>query len=160
MLSKIFEDDITDSPELTDTQKKVLVMVKAAATPKVAFEDVSKDPNDIAARDMLHKMNLIDMAGNAISINDAGMQALRDEGLMDDNNELFPEVKKKYLNGKEDKGKKQELGGGPIGGEPIDTQGNTADMGQPPSSSGTPGIPPVGESYSLMKEINHNIRRR
>lgn len=136
MLKRLFEDDVEDSAELTDTQKKVLIKIKQAVTPKVAYEDISKDANDVAARDMLHKMNLIDIAGNAASLNDAGNQTLQDEGLVDDTGNINQSAKDKYLKN-------------------VDT-----DTGAPDSLGGEPINGGFGESFSLMREIKNQFNNQ
>lgn len=154
----LFEDDVEQSA-LTDTQKKVLVKIKAAPTARVAYENISKDPNEVSARDMLKQMNYVDVVGSSVEINDAGTQAMKDEGLTDDSGELLPLVKDKYLKDedKEDNGGQgpdmggDMLGGGPIGGEPIDGGGALPPPGGAAPDQGAP--PKMGESFTLMKQI-------
>ena len=146
MLKRLFEDDIADSAELTDTQKKVLIKIKIAATPKVAYEDVSKDVNDVAARDLLQKMNLIDIAGNAISLNDEGEQTLKDEGLTDETGNVIQSAKDKYLKDVDT----DDSTPGALGGEPINPE--------PGMGGGMGAGPGMGESFNLIREINNQLK--
>lgn len=158
MLRDLFEDEIEDSAILTDTQKKVLVKIKCASTPKTAYEDVNKDQNDIAAVDLLKSMNLVDVIGNEIAINDTGTDAMKDEGLVGEDGEVLPNIKTKYLSSDEQTSD-QDMAGGPVGGEDMGAADGVPPMN--PSQSGQPSQPPqpYGESFDLMREIKTQANR-
>lgn len=70
--------------QLTDTQKKVIARIVAAATPKVAAEDISKDPNIVAARDMLIKLGVITFSeGTLAALTASGKKLATDSNIID-----------------------------------------------------------------------------
>lgn len=72
----------------TDNQKRVLAKISAAPTPKVAGEEISKDPNMVAARDMLVKLQIISMQSGEAQLTDSGRQVSQDENIIDQNGQL------------------------------------------------------------------------
>lgn len=86
---------------LSEYQKKVLSIVKAAPTPQVAFEELKKQPpeeqrNINGARDMMQKLGLLEVGQHDISVTDEGEQVMKDEYLIDEMGELTDEAQK-YL---------------------------------------------------------------
>ena len=145
------------SATLTDTQKKIMVIIRASTTPRIAFENTNNDPNMIAARDALKQMNLIDVVGSEVALNDTGIQTMRDEGLTDESGELIQGVKEKYLKDididSDTGGSTGMMAGGPIGGEPID--GTTPPApGQPPQDVPPGGAPQSGSPIPGISDLN------
>lgn len=86
---------------LSDFQKKVLVVVHAAQTPQVAFEELRKqaaeDQGNInTARDMLEKLGLLEVGQDQVTVTPQGEQVMQDEYLIDEMGELTEEAQK-YL---------------------------------------------------------------
>jgi len=74
----------TEALQLTDTQKKVIARIVVAATPKVAAEDISKDPNIVAARDMLIKLGVITFSeGTLAALTASGKKLATDSNIID-----------------------------------------------------------------------------
>lgn len=82
------------SVQLTDTQKQVLCKIVASPTPKVAATEISGTPNLVAARDMLTKLGVIHFANNQSVLTQKGTQMMKDEALIDDNNQLTQDGEK------------------------------------------------------------------
>jgi len=74
--------------KLTDTQKRAMAKVVAAATPKIAADEVSGNQNLIAARDMLVKLGLMTFAPGNATLTDQGNKVMKDYALVDDAGQL------------------------------------------------------------------------
>lgn len=82
---------------LSDFQKKVMVIIKSAPTPQVAFEELQKQPPDernniVGARNLLQKLGLINVGAGTLEITQEGEQVMADEYLIDEMGELTPEA--------------------------------------------------------------------
>lgn len=93
-MSKINEKMIQPLTRPTNNQKAVLTKIIAAPTPKVAVADISATPNLVAAREMLKKMELIDIDETGAYVTPDGEQVLIDQNLMDENGNLTDEGEK------------------------------------------------------------------
>lgn len=90
---------VLQTVHLSDYQKKVLAIVKASATPQVAFEELQKQPpeeeqNIIGARDMLQKLGLVEIGPHSLEITPSGEKVMQDEYLVDEMGELTDEARK------------------------------------------------------------------
>lgn len=77
---------------LSNAQKKVLISVHSAPTPKVAAEDISTDKKMVVARDQMVDLKMIDYAPGSATLTSAGEQLMKDESLIDDMGELTDEA--------------------------------------------------------------------
>lgn len=119
---------------LSDFQKKVLVIVKSAQTPQVAFEELRKQAaedqsNMNSARDMLQKLGLLQVGEGDLSVTPQGEKVMQDEYLIDESGELTAEAQK-YLedaSGNQDAETQQPQGEDPMGGM-GDEMGGEEDM--------------------------------
>ena len=88
-LAKIFEKRILTNIRLTQHQMKVLAMIAASPEGIVPDEDISKDRNMTAARQLLTKLGLITNDGeDKYSITDSGAEVAKDENIIDDTGQL------------------------------------------------------------------------
>lgn len=92
---------VLNTIHLSDFQKKVLAITKAAPTPQVAFEELRNQPQDeqrniVGARDILQKLGLLDVTDSTIEVTKKGEQVMADEYLIDEMGELTAEAQK-YL---------------------------------------------------------------
>lgn len=90
---------VLQTVHLSDFQKKVLVIVKAAPTPQVAFEELQNQPpeernNITGARDMLQKLGMLEVGPNSLEITESGEKVMQDEYLVDEMGELTDEAQK------------------------------------------------------------------
>jgi len=79
---------------LTNNQKKVMTRIIAAATEKVAAEEVSKGRGLVAARDLLVKLGMIEYRDGYAALTTDGEQVLKDSNLIDDMGSLTEEGNK------------------------------------------------------------------
>lgn len=82
------EKQILTTIRLSGVQKSILTKIVAAATPEVAYEQISDGRNFVAARDILQKIGLIDFDEGTASLTDSGKKVMKDENLMDDSEQL------------------------------------------------------------------------
>lgn len=90
---------VLQTVHLSDFQKKVMVIVKSAQTPQIAFEEMQKQPADernniIGARDTLQKIGLLAVEENMIEVTPQGEQVMKDEYLIDEMGELTEEARR------------------------------------------------------------------
>jgi len=150
---------------LSHTQKYVLAKLIASPTPLTAYESVSNGRNVVAARDQLTGLGLMQYQENEAVISDSGMEAMREENLVDDMGNLTDEGEQYgYASGPEDveklaaQNKQPELPDNPAEPQNADTQQQGA--GQPNPFAGTPATSGSAdgnmslESLSLILEIN------
>lgn len=132
----------------SDNQKRVMAKMAAAATPKVAGEQLSNDANIVAARNMLMKLGLITFTNGEAAFTDKGTQVAQDENILDQNGQLTPTGKALAYST-------------PGGQEDPNAEGNTGDM-QPPGQDlappeeaqlGDPNAEPALESFKLLKQF-------
>jgi hypothetical protein len=136
---------------LSDNQKRVMCKIIAAPTPKVAAEEIDNDQNLVANRDVLIRLGLITYSSSAATVTDKGMQALKDEALIDDAGQLSPDGEQfAHTNdeGKPEQGNAEQ---------PPPTSDITGDM-----MGGSPEQAPPGglqlqsvqyEKFRLLKEL-------
>lgn len=90
----LLEDLINpNTPILSDTQKAVLVMTVTASSPQMAFSSSNKARNLVAAREALRKLDMVEIAGNSMSITDNGQEMLEYHNLVDDMGEITDEAR-------------------------------------------------------------------
>lgn len=68
---------------LTTTQKRVIAKIVNAATPKLASEAISTSENLIAARNLLVKLNIIDIINDEATLTQGGIALAQDEDIAD-----------------------------------------------------------------------------
>lgn len=74
----------------TTNQKRVIAKVIAAPTPSVAAEEISKNANMVAARNMLMKLGALSLVNGEATLTQAGMQIATDENIADQGGGLTP----------------------------------------------------------------------
>jgi hypothetical protein len=150
---------VLNTIHLSDFQKKVLAITKAAPTPQVAFEELRNQPQDeqrniVGARDILQKLGLLEVTDSTIEVTEKGEQVMADEYLIDETGELTAEAQK-YLGGASGNQAAQqqqpEMGGEQDmeGGEDLDLD---ADM-----DLESPEKNPF-ESLDLLCDIHHRSK--
>lgn len=72
----------------TMNQKRVLAKIIAAPTATVASEELSKDPNLVAARNMLMRLGVISLVNNEATLTDKGQQIATEENICDQSGQL------------------------------------------------------------------------
>jgi len=115
------------------TQKQVIALILAAATPKLAAESLAGSQNLIAARNMLMKLGIINFAAGEASLTDAGMRIATEENIADEMGELT------------DAGRALVPGAAPAPQQPA---------AAPPAPGGE--LPPLESTYpagSLLREV-------
>jgi len=80
---------ILHSVNLSEIQSKLLLVVKIAETPEMAFEELSKQApetsgNIAGARDVLIKLGMIEVTDNQVLVTSKGEEIMRDEYLIDE----------------------------------------------------------------------------
>lgn len=106
---------------LNDNQKRVLAKIAAAPTPTVAGEEISKETNLVAARNMLMKLGIITFVDNRAEITDKGQALAKEENITDDSGGLTDAGNKLAFTtatGQPEDGAQQPAAGGadPMGG--------------------------------------------
>lgn len=78
---------------LTNYQKKVMAKIIAAPTPKIAGEEITKDPQLVRARNVLLKISpsLISFVRGKATVTPTGLKIMKDENLVDDQGNLTDE---------------------------------------------------------------------
>jgi len=82
------EKQILTTLQLSGVQKTLLAKITAAATPEVAYEQISDGRNFVANRDTLKRLGLISFEEGSASVTEAGKKVMRDENLMDPSDQL------------------------------------------------------------------------
>jgi hypothetical protein len=118
----------------TTNQKRVLAKIIAAPTATVAGEELSKDPNLVAARNMLMKLGMISLVNNEAALTDKGQQVAAEENICDQSGQLTQVG--------------QQLAYTNSNNQP---DGDQTAAQQPPAPS-TGGMPSL-ENYSLLKHL-------
>lgn len=72
----------------TANQKRVLAKIAAAPTPAVAAQEISKDANLVAARNMLMKLGMITLGDGQAALSDKGTQVATEENIIDQSGQL------------------------------------------------------------------------
>lgn len=123
----------------TENQKRVLAKIAAAPTPTVAAEEISKNANLVAARNMLMKLGVITFADNEAALTDKGQQIAQEENVVDEGGQLTELGQKLAYTD-------------PMGKPDADNAGG-------PPQQQQPAPPPGGglslESFALLKELLH-----
>jgi|SRR5690625_3232017 len=81
--------NMLDNIVLNKRQRYLLLLVKMADTPVIAYEQSSSTESDVVARDVLSKLRYIRVDGNKITLTEIGEEALKDYGIYIDG-ELTP----------------------------------------------------------------------
>lgn len=119
----------------TTNQKRVIAKILAAPTPTVASEEISKDANLVAARNMLMKLGIISLANNEAALTDRGQQIAVEENIADQGGQLTELGQKlAYTNAQN---------------QPDSDQAAAPQQSAPPPPGGMPSL----ESYSLLKQL-------
>jgi hypothetical protein len=122
----------------TTNQKRVLAKILAAPTPTVAGEEISKDANLVAARNMLMKLGVITFANNEATLTDRGQQIAVDENIADQSGQLTQVGQQlAYTNAQ------NQQDGDQAGAPPQQPEAPAPDAG---------GMPSL-ESHSLLKHL-------
>lgn len=88
------EKQLLSTIHLSDIQKVILAKIVAAATDQVALEEISKGRNLVANRNILSKLGLINVTNNQASLTDNGIQIMKKENIIGDDNTLTDEGSK------------------------------------------------------------------
>lgn len=131
----------------SDNQKRVLAKIAAAPTPKVAGEEISKDANMVAARNMLMKLQVITFNNGEAEMTQSGVQISQDEDIIDQSGQLTKTGEALAFTS-------------PQGQPDADTSGQAQDQ-QPPTQApmdptqqaGPQGSTAPMESFSLLKQL-------
>jgi len=85
---KLFQ--LHESVTLNHHQRYILLQVKLAATPTLAFDQTSRSEADVRSREMLAVLGLIrrSEATNEVQLTSDGEQALINYGLIDEHGEV------------------------------------------------------------------------
>lgn len=75
-------------PRLTDIQKSILLLAFIAPTPQLAFEYASGSEYITSARDFLYRIGLIIIDESSIKVTSTGYEALIENGLIDENDQI------------------------------------------------------------------------
>ena len=128
---------IMSSVHPTNSQLRVFAKISASATPKVAGEEVSKDVNVVAARNMLVRLGLITLNNGEAELTQQGSQVAQDENIIDQTGQLTQRGKALAYTNSSDQ-------------QDNDTTGQQPETGQ---------LPPDGdqglslEGFTLLKEL-------
>lgn len=142
-MNKLNETKVLTNVHLSDSQKLVMVKIKASANANVAGEQSRNSDNMASAQRTLEKLGLITIdASSGASLTDKGITIMAAENLTDDTGALTPEGQKfADAKGLADLAK---VDNGQTGKEPPapDVDGDGV------------GDAPLGESLSLFKDIH------
>lgn len=147
----IHEEHTLTNVRLTDHQKSVLANIIARNNENTTIVDLVSGVEEVHKNNLatavktLERIGMIQLAGKELTVTDAGMKVMQDEGMVDEMGALSPEGQElqfKYTAGEEGKTQddvNQEMG---MGGMP--------DMGaEPPADLGMPGPQPMMASASF-----------
>lgn len=73
---------------LTDTQQGVLIAIRVAPTPEVAFQTTNGAQALVVARQQLRSLGLIKIAGNKTALSPNGEQAVTNYNLVDETGQM------------------------------------------------------------------------
>ena len=90
-MKTVTEKQVHGNISLSHTQKYVLAKLISSPTPLTAYESVSNGRNIVAARDQLTGLGVMQHEEGEAVITDSGMEAMREENLVDDAVQLTPE---------------------------------------------------------------------
>jgi hypothetical protein len=85
---KLTEIRILSGIHPTDNQKRVLAIIIASPSPKVANEELTGDENLMAARNILMKLGVITVVDGTAELTDKGTQIAQDERITDETGQL------------------------------------------------------------------------
>jgi len=77
---------------LTDHQKEVLVKIYTSATPELARAETEFDEKNIVAAEILMDLDAISEDETGIQVTQAGIELMRQQGLLDDSDNLTQEA--------------------------------------------------------------------
>lgn len=77
---------------LTAHQKEVLVRIYTSPTPEIAKAETEFDEKNIAAADMLHDLEAIEITDEGAKVTATGIDLMRQQGLIDDSDQLTQEA--------------------------------------------------------------------
>lgn len=127
----------------TANQKRVLAKIAAAPTPMVAGEEISKDANLVAARNMLMKLGVITFTNKEAALTDSGTQIATEENIIDQSGQLTATGKQlAYTNTQGESDSDQAAG-------PDQVDQSPPGGAMPPPPEGGLSL----EGYSLLKQL-------
>lgn len=91
MTFKLLLELETQNIKLNDNQKIVLVVATISATAKQAYEITSGHLDLVYARDMLVRLDYVNVYNSELSLTPAGQQQLIDHNLIDEAGKLTPD---------------------------------------------------------------------
>jgi hypothetical protein len=149
---KLNEIRILSGIHPTDNQKRVLAIIIASPSPKVANEELTGDENLMAARNILMKLGVVTVVAGAAELTDKGTQIAQDERITDETGQLT-DLGNELAFGAErpQPGEQPEMPGEvPMPGEEPPMPGN-----EPPLGGQTmPNEPITGlESFSMLRKV-------
>ena len=130
---------------LRPTQNQMKVIAKIVASqdvPARAAAEISSNPNLIAARNLLMKLNVITFADNAATLTDKGQQLAKEQNITDESGQLTDEGNK--LASSDADGKQTEEQPQP---------GTDQNMGAPDMGLNDLGAPPMEGFSNLFKNL-------
>lgn len=129
----------------TANQKRVLAKIAAAPTPTVAGEEISKDANLVAARNMLMKLGVITFDDHEAALTDSGTQIATEENIIGPDGQLTQAGKQLAYTNAANK---------PDSDQTAAPVGQPAPGGTPAPTAAPPADPGLSlEGYSLLKEL-------
>lgn len=88
-MDSINEVQVLTNIRLSQAQKYILAkLVLPNSTPLTSYEEISSGKNIVANRDILIKLEMLKLGANEAEITDKGINALKNENLVDNNNSL------------------------------------------------------------------------
>lgn len=135
---------------LSEAQKFILTkLLLPNSTPLLGYQNISVGKNIVANRDVLVKLGMITLGDKEAEITEAGIEALRNEGLVDDSGQLT-DLGERYAYAKdlEDVEKISAEMTAPNAMKPAGPD----QQGEPPAP-GSEGTPPMGIANQSDKEV-------
>ena len=137
----------------TANQKRVLAKIAAAPTPTVAGEEISKDANLVAARNMLMKLGVITFDNREAALTDRGTQIATEENIIGPDGQLTQAGQQLAYTNAANKPDNDQT-----------TAPQTQQQSPAPAPGGAPAAPAADpglslEGYTLLKELfsRHNV---
>lgn len=155
---------------LSEAQKFILTkLLLPDSTPLLGYQNISVGKNIVANRDVLVKLGMLTLGDNEAEITEAGTEALRNEGLVDEAGQLS-DLGERYAYAEDleavEKISAEMQAPGAIQPAGPDKQGE-------PPAPGSDGTPPMGianqsdqeakpsfESWSMVTEFQQELSKR
>jgi len=153
---------------LSEAQKFILTkLLLPDSTPLLGYQNISVGKNIVANRDILVKLGMLTLGDNEAAITDSGIEALRNEGLVDETGQLT-DLGERYAYAEDLEAVEK------ISAEmkaPGQQQPPNLDNQSEPPAPGSDGTPPMGiasqsdqeakpsfEAWSMVAEFQEKIK--